>query len=478
MRVQECIGHLYVVVNNIKRWPKERQAMKTLGTKLILSVTGSPHDRIDPASSSRCGGWHAAALLLILLISSDLAPAATITWTNSSDGVWSQAANWSPNQVPGEPDSVLITQPGTYSVTLDVSTAVQDLTIGAGIGQQRLTNHANTLVLTRGATVEATGFVDWAGPAINGPGGWEVRAGGIFTWAGETSPGFEPSMYGSLTILSGGVLNVIGETYKVMWGGSSVTNHGTVNWLGAGVAMAAGAVIVNEVGGVFNVQCDGSLGGTMVAGTGAMINYGIFRKSAGTGATIFNVPFTNFGTILGEKGSVHVNNQYWFSPTSRLRFKLSGIEPGIDFGQVRFATPWDPTNGVVSGEVAVDFHPPSGAQFQVISGGLVHIPFHVDRNAGNGYVFDYFRQRDTFTFVIRPATLTLPPRLSLLHGYPGTLSLLMEGQPDLDYRLLSAEELNRPTWPAFYSEHSMSGLIQVLVTNLPLPHQFYRAVTP
>jgi hypothetical protein len=76
---------------------------------------------------------------MALLAIGNLAPAATITWTNTSGGYWSDAANWSPNQVPTNTDNALITTPGTYTVALDVgssyyTTNVGNLTLGAGGG--------------------------------------------------------------------------------------------------------------------------------------------------------------------------------------------------------------------------------------------------------------------------------------------------------------------------------------------------------
>src|SRR5438105_4035860 len=62
------------------------------------------------------------------------ASAATITWTNIAGGNWSSPANWSPNQVPGASDNVLITAAGTYTVVMDVGTTVASLTVGAGGG--------------------------------------------------------------------------------------------------------------------------------------------------------------------------------------------------------------------------------------------------------------------------------------------------------------------------------------------------------
>src|ERR1039458_2141149 len=77
---------------------------------------------------------------LWLLSIGGLAHCATITWTNTSGGNWSVAANWNPNQVPTNSDNVLITTPGTYTVTFDLvnsiynATNVANLTLGAGGG--------------------------------------------------------------------------------------------------------------------------------------------------------------------------------------------------------------------------------------------------------------------------------------------------------------------------------------------------------
>src|SRR5664279_81919 len=79
-------------------------------------------------------------LMLALPAIGNRAHATTITWINTSGGNWSVAANWSPNQVPTNTDTALITTPGTYTVTFDLAnsiyviTNVGSLTLGAGGG--------------------------------------------------------------------------------------------------------------------------------------------------------------------------------------------------------------------------------------------------------------------------------------------------------------------------------------------------------
>jgi len=109
------------------------------------------------------------------------------------------------------------------------------------------------------------------------------------------------------------------------------------------------------------------------------------------------------------------------------------------------------------------------------------MPYNIDRDAGNGYVFDFFRTGHTLTLVTRPGRFTLPPYLSLSSLRPGIWSFLMEGQPGLAYRVLSASELRQTPpmdWTTIATNTTASGLVQLLVTNSPAPRQFYRAVTP
>jgi len=54
----------------------------------------------------------------------------TTEWTNAAGGFWNVPGNWSAG-VPGPSDNACITLDATYSVTLDVTTTVNSLTLGA-----------------------------------------------------------------------------------------------------------------------------------------------------------------------------------------------------------------------------------------------------------------------------------------------------------------------------------------------------------
>src|SRR5271168_1026030 len=74
----------------------------------------------------------------LLMASFIPAQAASITWTNTSGGNWSVAANWSPNQVPGVADTALIETSGSYTVMLNANAQIAGLTLGGSGGIQNL----------------------------------------------------------------------------------------------------------------------------------------------------------------------------------------------------------------------------------------------------------------------------------------------------------------------------------------------------
>src|SRR5262245_3739040 len=83
---------------------------------------------------------------------------AEIVWTNTSGGDWSVSTNWSPNQVPMDGDAVVITNDGTYTITLDVNSIIDALILGGANGTQTLTNSSRSL-LSDSITVNAKGIL-------------------------------------------------------------------------------------------------------------------------------------------------------------------------------------------------------------------------------------------------------------------------------------------------------------------------------
>src|SRR5207244_3352045 len=91
-------------------------------------------------SSIRQSIVHGFFVFLLMALLATSASADTITWTNGSGGLWSNASNWNSGAgpVPGSTDDVVITLDGTYTVTLDVSATVASLTLGGSSGTQKL----------------------------------------------------------------------------------------------------------------------------------------------------------------------------------------------------------------------------------------------------------------------------------------------------------------------------------------------------
>ncbi|HEY4415716.1 MAG TPA: hypothetical protein VGO57_08495 [Verrucomicrobiae bacterium] len=135
------------------------------------------------------------------------ARAATINWTNAVSGNWSTAANWSPNQVPGTIDIAIITNTGSYTVSLNTSATVAGFILGAssGVTTQAFSMNGQNLVLNGPGTVTAHGVLN----------------GGL-------------SLYAPLT--NSGIYIVNYHAQGQQYGGGGLVNQlgGLINWQGAG----------------------------------------------------------------------------------------------------------------------------------------------------------------------------------------------------------------------------------------------------
>jgi hypothetical protein len=287
-------------------------------------------------------------MLLALLAIGNLAHSATITWTNSSGGNWSVAANWSPNQVPTNTDTVLITSTNTYTVILDASesfssivTNVVSLTLGAGGGAAGMQTFLVTnltpssvfclssqLLVTNGGVFQLTNGNLQANSMI-------IANGGVFNMAAS-------SLYGNVTVAGGGVLNATGYNYAfgavtVASGGvlnpsplylyGPSTNFGTINLTnGPGLSIIhdgtpnAHGDLINQAGGLINFLSD-QVG---IAGGGYLVNQGAITKSAGTGLNAIDVQFaTNSGTITAQTGQMILAGQWTLLPSGSLNVVLN-----------------------------------------------------------------------------------------------------------------------------------------------------------
>jgi hypothetical protein len=264
----------------------------TIPTILLESPSGALSFRL------RRSPFMAVALVccIIKCAFSFSARAASITWTNTVGGAWSVAANWSPHVVPGTFDDALITTPGTYTVTMDVSPTISSLTLGAASGQQTLTNNSLGLTVNNASVVNANGVLGINSGTVNGL--TTLSVNGQLQWNGGSSGAGL-----ALTVQPSAVMNLQGT---IVFQGP-VTNFGTVNWMSGAVAIntnsGTSGAFWNQPGAVFDIQCSQSLFFGISLPT--FHNAGLIRKEIDTGITTFGVFLNNTGTVQAKAGTIN-----------------------------------------------------------------------------------------------------------------------------------------------------------------------------
>jgi hypothetical protein len=235
-----------------------------------------------------------AALLLCLGTS---ARAVTIIWTNTAGGNWSVANNWNPNQAPGSSDNAVITNNGTYLVTLDTNVTVANLTLGGSSDQQTLTTSGKNLTVNSASAVNANGIIQLNGGGVFG----NLAVTGQLVWiSGQLG-----SANVGMTVATNGLLVLAGVNGTDYVLGQYLTNAGTIflqsgnldiNW------SAYNGNLINSSGGLVDIQADVSVDN---AGNSlGFVNQGTVRKSGGTGITSINPIFNNTGKLDVQTGTV------------------------------------------------------------------------------------------------------------------------------------------------------------------------------
>lgn len=300
---------------NYKKEPKLVEGNKPYGKSQLTCLSD--------AEPSKCGllmktkTIHLFTVMVLGLLALDhLAHCATITWTNTSGGNWSVAANWSPNQVPANTNNALITTPGTYTVTLDLApdffntvTNAANLTLGAGGGAAGVQTFLVTnlsysefligslLQVTNGGVLTMTN--DFSGLLIANP--LLIDKGGVFNGQGENLPG-------PLVIANGGVVNSLNGklTSNSLEGGPTTT----LTVAGGGVLNATGDTLAGPTtvatGGLLNVKNVGVSVALTVAPGGVLNVLDYPSESLGLYG-----PLTNSGTINMTNGGIGMVNSIY-----------------------------------------------------------------------------------------------------------------------------------------------------------------------
>ena len=192
----------------------------------------------------------------------------------------------------------------------DVETLTGRMTLAGGSEFQD-----GSRFLGAGTNVLGTGTITLSGDILSEN---LQLAGATLTGAGSFS--------GSLDWLSGSVaaaldlfiptngsLHLSGVSAKTVSG--SVTNAGTILWEGTG-AFAFSGQLHNLPGAVMECRADALL--DLVGGSPVFVNEGVFRKTAGTGTNLFQVPLINSGDFEVQTGGVELAGNSAFNAGTRL----------------------------------------------------------------------------------------------------------------------------------------------------------------
>ncbi len=242
------------------------------------------------------------ALMLAFNVS---APAAIKTWTNSSGGAWSAAANWTPNGAPSTGDVALISAGGTYTVSLDSSVILAGLTLGGASGTQTLATAGQQLVLNGSGEVAAPGRFLLSG---NLSGTNHLLVAGQMAWVSgvvDAFSGVQVGPSGSL-VIGGGA-----EYSKTLLG--TITNSGTITYKPFGPLVLSGT-LCNFPVGQFVIESP-NRGIYRGQPTAVLVNRGLVQVASG--GLSCDVPVVNSGTLETQVGILDLGDGCVFNDGSR-----------------------------------------------------------------------------------------------------------------------------------------------------------------
>lgn len=162
-----------------------------------------------------------------------------------------------------------------------------------GLGTTRLDSGTNSI----NGAIHSENLALFSGGTLTGTGSFT----GTLTWGGGT---IAPDA--AITVATAGnfLIASAANYAKSLYG--RLRNAGTITWQPHGGLWIAG-VLHNLPGALFDAQFDGSIA---QAGSGLIINDGLFSKSAGAGVTGCEVPFINNGTAKISSGTLSFEGGY------------------------------------------------------------------------------------------------------------------------------------------------------------------------
>ncbi|TMQ05190.1 MAG: hypothetical protein E6J91_41210, partial [Deltaproteobacteria bacterium] len=257
-----------------------------------------------------------------------LAAAGTIAWANAAGGNWSNPANWNGGVIPGPADIALITLPGTYTVTFDVSDTIGGLQLGGSSGTQTLALSNKTLGLAAGSQINANGVVSLASSTVNGP-GTATNAGQVTARTSAINAGWVNQS--ALFIEGGSALNGTVST-----GAASLMRVQGNSTFGAGNLTIAsgftnnGTITLNDTLGSFGALLHVT-SGTLTNAAGALID----SRVGANGTRTLDAQLNNQGTLavsqplaLTKASAVHSNGGT-INVNAKLTIQQSGVSPSF-----------------------------------------------------------------------------------------------------------------------------------------------------
>ncbi len=258
-----------------------------------------------------------------------------ISWKYNTDGVWSNAANWSGGVVPGATDDVTLATLSPHTITYaSGSTQIHSLTAttdslnisGGTLGILGTASFAKLLEVS-GGTLSLLGTSETVSGTLQALSGEILLASGnTLTDTGatniaSTTSGTGPNLDGPGTLSTLGT-TTIGQTsngnYNALLLGGGITWKigATVNDAGqiaVGDLAGSTATLVNAAGISFNLTTDSAgivnIGyynqfNTYVTGSSSFSNAGTLAKTGGTITSNIASVFTNTGMINAETGTI------------------------------------------------------------------------------------------------------------------------------------------------------------------------------
>jgi hypothetical protein len=296
-----------------QREVEEYRTQRTGGGK-HLTIASSPG--VLAGETPRSGSYLSVLVGLCVFLPPSLG-AAGIVWTNTAGGNWTVPANWQPNQVPTSTDAAIITNAGTYTVTLNANSSVESLLLGGVDGGQALTMNGAGLTVNGLTAIRSNGLVTIFGGTLGGSGG--IVVDGTLNVFGGSFLGSEP-----LAVAAGGQLLFSGD---VNFGGRPLQNSGSFIWASGNITNAS--AVINSAGGVVDILVSNNV----FSGNQVFTNAGVLRRTFGTSTVTFNVPFNNQGVLQIQSGTVALTRagihagSFTIGPNATLQIG-TGLFPG------------------------------------------------------------------------------------------------------------------------------------------------------